>query len=772
MKNNKKCSISMMGALASITILMADSGLYAATSGQENLSTVILEEVIVTSRKREERLQETPIAITAFSSNDLEMLSLNDLSGIGSFTPNLVFDQGTGNTGGSTSSQIYMRGIGQADFLFTSEPGVGIYLDGVYLPRSIGSLMDLIDIERVEVLKGPQGTLFGKNSVGGAISIVSKRPDNEFAGDLQLTLGEFSRREFSGNVNMPIVADKLLSKLSFSWKDVDGHTRRIQDNTRLGGTESFATRGQLEWLASDTLEVFFAADYTRKRDDSIANTLLAVDDTNASLLQLWNALVAPSGTGGLYDSRFISSDPFTSQGTGPNISDLDLWGVSTTVTWNNDNLSVKSITSYRDQDAFFGADTDHSPLTYFEQTVTDNQKQFSQEIQVSGEALDERLNWLVGAMYFNEKGDNQYRIIFAPGLFDVLETLPAGAILGIFGGAGNPANALLDFDGQVNTDIENDSYSAFVHGTYKFTDQLSMTAGGRFTQEEKEFRGNLQRFSAGVTTVDADVSESWNAFTPKIGLEYLWTPEIMTYISAARGFKSGGFNGRPTEQLAAETPFDPEYVWTYEIGLKSSLLNRRVILNSAVFYSDYTDLQLLSVTVDSNGGIVALTQNAGKAEISGFEIEATALLSNTLKVNLGVGYLDAEYTDLDATVTGVTEESDLVKAPQWTTNIGAEWDLLLGNFGSLIAKIDYAYQSRVEHVSNNIDLLSQKEYGLLSARLVLVPDAADWNLAIYGRNLTDELYITNGLSQLDSLGTVDASYGRPREVGVQFKLSF
>jgi len=725
--------------------------------------------IVVSARRREETLQETPISLTTFDAEALTDRGISNLSGIGDFTPNLIFDQGSGNTGGSTSSQIYIRGIGQADFLFTTEPGVGIYVDGVYLPRSIGSIMDLIDLERVEILRGPQGTLFGKNSVGGAINIVTRRPQTEFGGRVSATYGSFDRVDVGGSVNLPIVTDTLLASVAFSSQDRDGYVRRVNDGTRLGSINSTGLRGQLLWEPTPNFEVLFSADYTRKREESIANTLIGIDQSG-SLIGLYNALVAPT-LGTVYDDRFISADPFVSFGTGFNQSDLDLWGMSSTATLELGAVTIKSITAYREQDAIFGADSDHSPLRFFEQSVLDQQEQFSQEFQISGTAIDDRLDWIVGAMYFHESGLDEYRVVFAPGLFEALEAFPPGIIQGL-GGAGNPIHPALDFDGLISSRINNDSYSAYGHFSFDITDQLSISGGLRYTSDEKDFDSRFDRLSAGVTTHDVETGDSWNAWTPRIGVEYDWSDDLMTYASASRGFKSGGFNGRPTNQFVAETPFAPEFVWTYELGFHSMFADRRVILNGAAFYSDYSNLQLLSITSDAQGGIVALIENAGKARIMGFELELTAMPVPGLRFDAALGYIDAEYTELDPGVNTITLDDDLVKTPEWSLSFGAEYTADLSDDWQLTVRGDYAYRSTVQHVPDNNPLLEQSGYGTVNARIAFGPTDESWELAVFGTNITDELYITNGLSQADTLGTIDVSYARSREWGVSVSARF
>lgn len=747
---------------------IAAAVLFSPTTAQAQDTIQGVDVITVTARKREENLQDTPVAISAFTADGLAKKSVTTLDGIGDYTPNLVFDKGTGGTGGSTSTQIYIRGIGQADFLFTTEPGVGIYVDDVYIPRSIGSIMDLVNVERVEVLKGPQGTLFGKNSVGGAINVVSRRPGNEFEGSVEATYGRFDRVDVRAHLNLPLVEDKLAASLAFSSQDRDGYVDRVIAGDKLGGVNAKGVRGQVLWTPVDNFDLLISSDYTRHRDDAIANTLLDVDQ-GGSLIGLWNGLVAPV-LATPYDDSYISADPFESSGTGPNFSDLDLWGVSGTATWQVGDLIFKSVTAYRDQDAAFGQDSDHSPIRYFEQTVDDDQEQFSQEFQLNGAGFDGRLDWVVGALYFHEEGLSTYRIIFAPGIYDALELLPAGIIPGL-GGAGNPIHPALDFDGAVSAGIDNDSYAAYAHMSFDITDRLGISGGIRYTSDKKNFTSVFDRFSAGVTTHDVAIDDEWSAWTPKVSLDYHLSDDVMTYVSAARGFKSGGFNGRPTNAFVAMQPFDPEYVWTYEAGLKSEFANRRLILNGAMFYSEYTNMQLSTVAIDNLGGIVVLVENAGAAEIKGFELELNAIPTRNVRIDAGVGFTDAKYTELDPSVSAITLDDDLVKTPKWSLNIGGEYYIPIGGWGVTL-RADYAYRTRTQHVADNNPLLEQDAYGLLNLRASVGPEDGSWELSAFGTNVTDELYISNGLSQFDTLGTTDVTFGRPAEWGVNAKWRF
>jgi len=745
-----------------------------------------LEEITVTARKREEPLQRTPVSITAFTAEQLEKPGLDDLTDVARFAPNVIFDQGTGNTGGSFNSQVFIRGVGQVDFLFSSDPGVGIYVDEVYLPRVVGSIMDVMDIERIEILRGPQGTLYGKNTIGGALNIRSQRPGEELAATADLTVGSRDRVDARLSVDVPLVADSLSGRFTASTRNQDGYVNRVnQDGRATGDVASDGFRGLLQWAPGEGWDVLLAADYTRRREESIANELLDVRGSDPVLL-LWNLLVAPTyGPGSVYDGRFVTHGR-DSQGTGPSLSDLDMWGVSMNVSKElSDRLNIKSITAYRDEDAQFGQDQDHSPFRYLETTNDNQHDALSEELQITGTHFDDRLDWVAGAFYMHEEGNDRFDVVLGGGLYAALEALPAalvplvpgvscppppGVVLPCAGGAGNPFNVSLDFDLSIFDAIDIDSFAVYAQGTFRFTDRLSATAGGRYTTEDKDFTTMLVRNASGVVTVpEQSLSDSWDAFTPRLGLEYQWTEDLMTYASAARGFKSGGFNGR-AQSLAEIDSFDPEYVWSYEIGLKSEWLDRRLLLNLAAFYNDYTDIQLTSVRA-VEGLIVVVTENAGEARIQGMEVELAAQPLEPLTIRAGVGYTDAEYTELAPGAT-VTLDSDLVKVPEWTGSLAVDLSLPLGSTWLLHLGGDMSYRSSYFNDPNNTALLGQDAFTLLGAHARFESIDRRWELTVFGTNLSDERYKTNGLQSYGSFGTADATFGPPREWGATFRARF
>ncbi|WP_439477405.1 TonB-dependent receptor [Brevundimonas sp.] len=739
-------------------------GLAAQDPGPDGADRI--DDVIVTARWRNEHLQDAPVSATVLTGADIRARNLTDLSQIDAFVPNLVFDPGTGDTGGSTNAQIFIRGVGQADFLFTAEPGVGVYVDGVYVARSIGSMMGLVDLERIEVLRGPQGTAFGKNSVGGSIGLTTRRPGETFGGRATATLGGLDRRDFSLVVDAPLMADRLLGKVVAFSDRRDGFVTRPDGGT-LGAIESAGLGLRLDWRPDPGFELRLSADYARRRDTVAPAGLVAVDPA-APLVALWNALVgAPRGE--TYDGRFVPTDPDVTFGTGANTSDLDQSGLAATAEWRGSVGTLRSITAWRRHDAVFDSDPDHSPLTYFEQGVSDRMSQFSQEIQWVGSALEGRLSYVVGGLYFSERGDDAYRLRVAPGLFAALEAFPVGLIPGL-GGAGNPVHVSLDLDGEIVGEIDSQSQAVFANVDIQLTDRLSVSAGLRQTWDSKDYHARFDRFSSGTTAYDVTTGGDWRAMTPSAVARYRWSPRVMTYLSVARGYKSGGFNGRSQSAFEARTPFDPEYVLSYEAGIKASAFDRRLAINLALFRGDYTDLQLFRLSADG-GAPVVLVDNAGSARIDGFELEVSARPTPDLRLDLGVGRLDGRYEQLEPSVTGVTLAHDLPKTPEWSVNLSIEQGVDLA-LGRLTARADYAYRARVQNTPDNAPLTAQAGFGLINAGLTFEPPRQGWSITLFGTNLTDVRYITNALDGRASIGLADVAFGRPREWGVRLDYAF
>lgn len=769
----------LLAAVAAVLLPPAD-----VVRAQAAPESAALEEVVVTARRREESLQQTPVAVSAFPAEEIRARSLTSLMDVGAFAPNVVMASGQSGSGGGMNGQIYIRGIGQADFLFTTDPGVGVYIDGVYLPRTLGANMDLLDIERIEILRGPQGTLFGKNTIGGAVNVVSAKPGGEWGGAVEVTTGRFDRLDVRASADVPILPGVLAGKVAFMTRNRDGYARRVDFNTRseigeLGDDEQLGVRGALRWQARPEVTVDVAVDYSRMRQGSVPEQLLFVDDAGAFggvPFALWNALIGvPSGTP--MSSAFVSGDPDLTFGTGPNVNDLDVLGVSGTIEWDLGWATVKSITAYREMEARFGRDGDGSPLTYVHTDNRQDQDQVSEELHLFGQAFDGRVDWLAGFFYMDEFGRDRNDVRLASGLFDALEALPvqlnfapcAPPFLAP-GCPGNPINPLLDLDFDIFNEIDITSLALFGQATWDVTSRLSLTAGIRYSYEKKEYTLEHRRIHSDTFIVPlTTVEDSWTAATPMGSIAWRWTDDLMTYFTVSRGFKSGGFNGRPTTAAEVES-FDPEFVLSYEVGMKSEWFGRRLRLNANGYFSDYEDLQFGAVSVDPATGTLRLVvDNAGAAEILGFELELQAVPGPNMVLTGAVGYTDFEITELDPGVTDATLDSEQVLTPEWTASGSLEYTLPWWRWGTLRVRGDVAYQSEAFLDIQNTPQLIRDAHVDLGARLTWALPAEGWELAVFGTNLLDERYLVNGAQALSSFGTVEGFYSRPREWGVTLR---
>ncbi|MEO8315979.1 MAG: TonB-dependent receptor [Pseudomonadota bacterium] len=750
-------------ALSATALEVAPAGVEAEEIG----------EIIVTARRTSERLQDVPVAVTAFGGGALEERNVDTLDQIAKFTPNIRFDGAAALSGGNYNATVFVRGVGQNDFAIFSDPGVGFYVDDVYYARSIGGVMDAVDIDSVQVLRGPQGTLFGRNTIGGAVLISTGIPDvNERSGKVEATLGSYDRIDGKAYVNLPLVEGKSALRLSVATLNRDGYVKRLSDGDTQGDRSAQVLRAKLRLLASDTVTIDLGADYTRARETSAPSDLLAVGNapgiTGVPFLTNYNRAVAPSrgivapdGQRTLNPS-FITASPFETWAGGPNNNDLDLWGLQGTVAWQLGDATLKSVTAYRDLEAYFTRDGDNTPFVFRQTTNREDQWQASQELQLTGKALDSRLSYVLGAFYFKEKATDIATADLAIGLW------PTGG-----GNAGGTPGYVGPLSPAVFIDNSTDNRSLAAYGQvdWEFVPRLSVTAGARYTDDSKTFtsRNILQRNL--VQFIDVTREGSFKKFTPRAGLNFKPSDDLLLYASFSRGFKQGGFNGRPLAGPQEVTAFEPEVLDTWELGAKAQWFERRLTTNLAVFHSLYKDIQLTVNQTPQN-----FVANAAKGTIDGFELETVVRPSRWFTFNAAIGYLDAHYDEVGqglgpTQILPITVASHFVKAPEWTGTAGVDFTRDLANGGSGTLRLDYSVYSRIYHDVANTPLITDGGYGLLNARLTYALPGDDLQVSVFGTNLTDELYLVSGNAS-GAFGLAEASYGRPREYGLSLNYRF
>ena len=747
------------GIALPVLALIATHAAPALAQTDEAPQVISLDEIVVTARKRAENLQETPISVAAFSGAALAERQITNVAEVGNFTPNVIIDSASALAGSSSTITAFIRGVGQSDFNLTIDPGVGLYLDGIYISRSVGALLDTVDLERVEVLRGPQGTLFGKNTIGGAMVLTSQQPEPDLGFSAQVTTGSYNRADVRGMLNLP-VGDRAAIRATAAYQSRDGYYDRLLDGGKMGNRDSLSGRLQARFDATEDLAFTFSLDGTRVREQGKPLSLIAVNPL-ADFASFWNFAVngascftPPAGppvpaVAPCYAGQWITGDPFTTNTTGPNFSDLDLWGASMTIDWSLGAVDIKSITAYRDMDSAFYQDYDGSPLPIGETGNEYTQQQFSQEFQFGGKAFDDRLNWLLGLYYLKEKGNDINSLVFS----------------------------IADFTsgGKVN----NDSYAAFLQLSYAITDALSVTLGGRYTDETTRFTpdqfiqtdrtgGDLLFLSqlfipqnnpdGNLILPRQEASVSAKEFTPAVTLDYKISPDLLTYVSYSRGFKSGGFTQRVFPPEPVIPSFDPEFVDSYEIGFKSELLDRRVRLNAAAYYSDYSGLQIIV-----NEGVAPKVRNAGKARIQGFEAEVEAALTDRVRVSGGVGYTDAKYKEVDANAVGITADNAFGNVPKWTATAGISADLLETSVGALSSRADWTFRSGHFKDAVNTPEIRQSAYSLFNLSATFEGTDGLWAISAGATNLFDKTYLVSGYNDISTIGVITGTYARPRE---------
>jgi len=782
------------GALVMPTLSTAQEGA-AGTGGA-------LQEVTVTARFREESLQQTPLAITAITGESLEMRNATNVVDIGKFSPNVTINPLGAGYGPTLVANI--RGVGLTDFKPVFEPGVPIYVDDVVLARATGAVLDLLDLERVEVLRGPQGTLFGKNAAGGAIRMISRKPTGDGPAFIEATYGRFNRLDFRGAFETSIVQDRLFGRVSFTSKKRDGYvdvldfacemalrgTPELAGNLpreiaprgsgrgckvdEMGGEDVQAARLALRFVGSDDFEFNLVGDITDDKSQGPADKTLGINP-DVGLVTRFNNEVAGPRYGVAFDERFLTDNPFTSYSSfedpingleTPNISHVLHWGVSGTADWSvNDTLGVKLILAHRKFDAEFGRDTDGSPLPInhtFDRFV---HTQDSVELRLNGGLFGNRTEWTLGGFWFTANDFQPNFVVLFPNL-----TPPF-------------SQALIDrIDEQ-----DSDNWALFLHTVNQLTDALTVTAGVRYTNDKKELTVIRSQQADGsllfpITTADTKA----NRTTPMLSLSYQFADSLNSYVSWQRGFRGGGFNPRPAT-AAQVTSFNPEDIDSYEIGVKSEWFDRRLRLNVAAFYVEYTDLQLPSVFVDSNGAVTFPPLNAGKAHMDGVEVEFLANPVGGLQLDGSLGYLGFQYDDLGRAdpeyilaQTGSVQnaraapcrECRPLRAPEWTGSLGVQYAFPISGFGTVTLRGDASYQSRVFYSSNNFERASQPGYTLVDAHVSWQSPDEEWSVALSGTNLTNRLYLNGALDFFESLGTNEGQYGRPREWAISVKRRF
>jgi len=719
-------------ALPTALIVMTSvPALALAQSGQDEESSAnAIEEIIVTAQRREQGLQEVPMAISAFSGEQLAELQADNLDSLQGAVPNLNLVQGRGS---NSSVNAFIRGVGQPDALQSFDPAVGIYLDDVYLSRIQGGLFKLYDIERIEVLRGPQGTLYGKNTPGGAIRLITRTPGQDLEAQAGLLIGNYNRVQAKAYLSGPL-ADNFAMGVSVLRDKRDGFVTDPTDGREYNDENTTVARIKGNWNVSENVDIVFSADYTK-------------EDVELTLGRAEDALVSVDLATGIVLRQLPPTEEWNFE-TVTSMTDAggqqtDHWGGNVTVMWDiNGYTTLKSITAYRELETSSYIDIDASDLELGDVFVGLDQNQFSQEFQLMGNNGD-NLNWVAGAYYLKEEVPSN-QAAFAD---DFL----------LFGGFP------ISFLRTIEDDLTTTSYAAFGQIDWRFAEAWNLGVGLRYTKEEKDYFRTTSTFSDILGVADPAFaftdSDSWSDWTPTITLDYHLSDGVRFYGRLAKGFKSGGFNGRANSQDDVSA-FDPETVWTAEIGAKTIMSNGRLRANYALFMSKYDDFQA-RVSVADGIDFRFPVLNAAELDIKGAEVEISWMPIDPLQLSTQIGYLDSEYGAGGFSGSDGVEDEPAF-SPKWTARFAGTYtfDFSSGSQFALTAAANYrdAMWLSVE----NVLPLTEDDYWLLDGFASWTSSGGKWVLTAGVKNATDEVYRVEG-QEFRSVGNIQtAYYGHPR----------
>lgn len=693
----------------------------------------LMEEVVVTARKRgTEDLQDVPIAVTAFGADQLDALNFRDIGSVGFSIPNVALDD-NGATPGFQNFSI--RGLGVNSGSPSIDPTVGVFIDGIYLGTNAGVLLDNFDLEALEVLRGPQGVLFGRNVTGGAVLVRTKAPGDELAVSGRMSYESGPQMTSSGSVSGPLVEGVLNGKLAMYYKDDDGLFDNTVDGGDLGQSHQFTVRTALQWMPSEDVDV-----------------LLRYEHTDAQ------------GDGPVTQNRALHSrDSFDVSINEPGFSELEVDALTAELNWDLAGGTLTNIMGWREITNDGLGDIDGTPMTSFHFYQITEQEQFSNELRFSGSVGE--FDITTGLYYFTQ--DLKYveeRI------------LGGGAVLRGGGGEGT-------------TDV----YGVFASTDWHATDEITVNAGVRFTKEEKDVEIGTIRTGGGSYlsrdfVADFVDTEEWSDVSPRLGIEYQPTADTNLYATFSRGFRSGGYNFRSTVAGAPPGPFDAETQDSYEIGLKQTFMDGRARLNVAAFHNTLDDIQREVQVPISGVGIAQLIQNAGEVRIQGFEIDGQITLGDNVLIGGFVGYIDDEYQTLsyDLNGDGQINSQDfglqLPRAMPWSYGINVVMDTRLGSFGAASARISWSHRDKAYHLENNLGFYNPVD--MLDFNINIFPDDSALSFSLFGKNMLDEVPITNdavlpdiamfggdGAAGPRPLPTFSA-FGKGRVVGVEVKFDY
>jgi len=708
-------------------LAMATPALAEGADANANITADYGDVIVVTARKRAETIQAVPVAVTALSGAQLTAKNITDIRGFAQATPGLVMVTGPRS---STLFNASLRGQVTQDSSINADSPIGLYVDNIYIARTSGAVTSLFDIEQMQVLRGVQGTLFGRNNTGGAILISSVKPQNEFDAALTVGVANYSGRKLEGMINVPLVDDVLAARVSASYQKRDGWLVNAPTGDRFNSVDTFSVRSQLRFTPTDNWDTVIR--YTRTEADNTVN------------------MPIPNGPRGALTppTAFYAT---ASASLGTDTLRTDDVSLDSTYTF-SDALSARLTLAHRKVNLLSKTDGDGYPVTTFDINSLEVQKQDSAELQLNGKAIDGRVNWVIGGFLFGEKGRSN-------------ATFPA-------------INLNRDSQGK------NTSAAGYAHVDFDMTDQLSFGGGVRYTSDKRRMISssvsgvnclNPVSLRDAVGLCQTTGERTYNYWSWDLTANYKPTKDVLLYVRAARGQKAGGFN-LTVERVGEGVPFSPEVANDIEVGLKADWLDGALRTNLAAYRTNYTNIQRRRIVPDGMGGTLQRVDNAAEARIKGIEAEVVIKPVPALSLNGTLAYTDADYkrfslSDLPGAADLSANKFPLV--PKYTASLGGTFSQPIAGVGTFALNANWSYQSKVEFITVNVPGLSQGGYGLLNARASLTFDQYGTTISVFGTNLTDRKYNVNATDLPASFGGYDLLYrGAPQLYGVELKWSF
>jgi iron complex outermembrane receptor protein len=762
----------MRSILKASAAMSALAGLAAPAYAQQ------VDEIIVEAERRAESLEDVPIAVSAFAEKDLVKRQIDEPLDLIDYVPNLY---GGNNTGLGSANMYYIRGLGNTESIATFDPPVGTYVDEVYVARQNANNVSFYDVERIEVLRGPQGTLFGRNTTGGAFNVKMKKPAEEFGGFLEAGYGSFDRKLVRGSVDLPVVADGLLTKVSAYWVDDGGYVDNTTTGETLNGQDAFGVRGDLRFLFGERATWDVAVDYSEDDETNILNfveggtPLAAATDAGRR--------ISRTGVRVARDSRPLLTQLLAGQGLGAEnetvsvTSNLGLKALGGDI---NFIVGVRRLDQEFVLDFFDGGLGGQRYRTGGFAIANDGEhNQFSAELKYAASLFGDFVDVISGLYFFSERNNTNFADVFTIDADPGPGIIPVPLVL---------ANRVLDND--------LDSYAVYAQGDIHLSDRLTFTAGARWTQEEKEISYSDNRApnppslpatallnDANLVAAGVPLKQTKALVTPRFVLAYEFSDDANVFASATKGFKSGGWNARGTSPALIQ-PFFREAVWSYEAGLRSFLFDKRARLNITGFWTDVDGFQAPSAFVAPNGSISFITRNFADLENKGVEVETELAVTEALSLYATFGWQDAEYKNLDASILaqatacatnpsqgglGIVAPncsiSEPVRVPDISLSVGASYDLEIPGLGAMLTpSINARHASSTFTGTSNLPNSFEDGFWLVNAGVTLTKGEA-WRLSAECSNCTNTIYITSNLPPTVYLND-------PRRWGVRLRRDF